>query len=321
MGGHATPGRARPGPVRARLTARSALLTLIALAALLCAPSLHAAPRRALFDNAHGEQAGNADWVIDDQQPAPRPTEAGIDRRTDGQYWTGGISTWGVELVKQGFSVRTNDRVITFGDLSNPLDLSNFDVFIVPEPNRPFTSAEARAVLAYVSAGGGLVAVGDHDRSDRDRDGQDSPRIWNALDPGRVLGVHWGSAGDTDANITQLSRNVADPAGGRCIRGPAGTVRALEFHNGTTFALDSKANPSVRGEVWMNAVRRGSRSRVMAASSTYGKGRAAFIGDSSVVDDGSAAADNRSIYPGWSEAGGSNGILAMNATLWAARPR
>jgi hypothetical protein len=276
---------------------------------------------RALFDNAHGEQSGNADWVIDDQQPTPRPAESGIDRRTDGQYWTGGISTWGVELVKRGFSVSTNDRAITYGDRANPLDLSNFDVFIVPEPNRPFSSAEARAVLAYVRSGGGLVAVGDHDRSDRDRDGQDSPRIWNALDPGRVLGVHWGSAGDADANITQTSRNVAEPADGRCVRGPAGIVRALEFHNGTTFTLDAKANPSVRGEVWMSGVRRGSPSRVMAASSTYGKGRAVFIGDSSVVDDGSATPGNRNIYPGWSEAGGSNGILAMNATLWVARQR
>lgn len=291
-----------------------------ALACVLAAPSL-AVPRRALFDNAHGEQAGNADWVIDNQQPAPSPSETGIDRRTDGEYWTGGISTWGVELVKQGFSVRTNDRAITFGDRTNPLDLSNFDVFVVPEPNRPFTAAEARAVLDYVRSGGGLVAVGDHDRSDRDRDGEDSPRIWNALDPERVLGVHWGSAGDADANITQTSRNVAEPGQGRCVRGPAGKVTALEFHNGTTFTLDAKANPSVRGEVWMSGVRRGTPARVMAASSTYGKGRVAFIGDSSVVDDGSANPDNRNIYPGWTEAGGSNGVLTLNATLWVARRR
>jgi hypothetical protein len=297
------------------------LSALVALLTLAPAQPAHAALRRALFDNAHGEQAGNADWVIDDQQPTPSPPETGIDRRTDGQYWTGGISTWGVELVKQGFSVSTNDREITYGVRGNPLDLSNFDVLIVPEPNRPFTAAEARAVLAYVRDGGGLVAVGDHDRSDRDRDGQDSPRIWNALDPERVLGVHWGSAGDDDANITQTSRNVAEPGDGRCVRGLAGTVRALEFHNGTTFTLDLRANPSVRGEVWMSGVRRGSPKQVMAASSTYGKGRAAFIGDSSVVDDGSAASDNRNIYPGWTEAGGSNGILTMNATLWAARKR
>lgn len=298
---------------------------LAALLAALLAVALHVTPaaaaKRALFDNFHAETAGNADWIIDDNAPAPSPAQGAIVPSTPRTYWLGAISSWGVDLVKRGFTVTTNNAAITYGNAGNPLDLSNFDVFIVPEPNRPFTSAEARAVLAYVHAGGGLVAVGDHDRSDRDRDGQDSPRIWNAFDPGRVLGVHWGSAGDTDANITQLSRNVADPAGGRCIRGPAGTVRALEFHNGTTFALDNKANPSVRGEVWMNAARRGSRSRVMAASSTYGKGRAAFIGDSSVVDDGSAAADNRNIYPGWTEAGGSNGILAMNATLWAARPR
>ncbi|MEQ1833801.1 MAG: DUF4350 domain-containing protein [Candidatus Eisenbacteria bacterium] len=288
-------------------------------AALSLMSVLPASARRALFDNAHGEQAGNADWVIDDQQPTPRPSESGIERRTDGEYWTGAISTWGVELVKQGFSVSTNDRAFTFGDRSNPLDLANFDVVVVPEPNRPFTGPEARALFAYVKSGGGLVAVGDHDRSDRDRDGEDSPRIWNALDPRHELGVHWGSAGDTDANITQTSRNVASD--GRCVQGPAGRVSALEFHNGTTFTLDPRANPSVRGEVWMSGVRRGSPTRVMAASSTYGKGRVAFIGDSSVVDDGSATPNNRNIYPGWTEAGGSNGRLALNATLWAARKR
>ncbi len=302
-----------------RVDRRGAAVLAGALLLATLANPLAAAPRRALFDNAHGEQAGNADWVIDDQQPTPSPNETGIDRRTDGEYWTGAISTWGVELVKQGFTVSTNDRVLTFGDRGNPLDLANFDVVVVPEPNRPFTAAEARALLEYVKAGGGLVAVGDHDRSDRDRDGQDSPRIWNAIDPQHLLGVHWGSAGDTDANITQTSRNVASD--GRCVRGPAGRVSALEFHNGTTFTLDSRANPSVRGEVWMSGVRRGSATRVMAASSTYGKGRVAFIGDSSVVDDGSATPDNRNIYPGWTEAGGSNGRFALNATLWAARSR
>lgn len=279
-----------------------------------------AAPRHALFDNAHAQQAGNADWVIDDQQPEPRPRETGIVARTDGEYWTGAISTWGVELVKRGFSVRTNDRELTYGDRRNPLDLSHFDVLIVPEPNRRFTSTESRAVLAFVREGGGLVAVGDHDRSDRDRDGEDAPRIWNAFDAARVLGVRWGSAGDADANITQTSRNVADPSEGRLIVGPAGRVTALEFHNGTTLTLDPTANPSVRGEVWMSGRRRGTRAGVMAATCIWGRGRVAFIGDSSVIDDGSATPGNRNIYDGWNEAGGSNGRLALNATLWAARP-
>ncbi len=296
-------------------------IVLVALLVTLHASRSDAAPRRALFDNAHAQQAGNADWVIDDQQPEPRPAETGILARTDDEYWTGAISTWGVELVKRGFSVRTNERALTYGDRKNPLDLAGFDVLIVPEPNRRFTSAEARAVLAFVKDGGGLVAVGDHDRSDRDRDGDDAPRIWNAFDADHVLGVHWGSDGDADANLTQLSRNVAEPGDGRLIVGPAGRVTALEFHNGTTFTLDTRANPSARGEVWMSGLRRGSPRGAMAATSEYGRGRVAFIGDSSVIDDGSATPENRNIYDGWHEAGGSNGRLTMNATLWAARSK
>lgn len=298
---------------------RSAVAAL--LGALVLVTPLGAAPLRVLFDNAHGEQAGNADWVIDDQQPTPAPPQSGIGRATPGTYWTGAISTWGVELVRRGCEVRTNSRVLTHGQARNDLDLSGFDVLVVPEPNRPFTAAEAAAILRFVREGGGLVAVGDHHRSDRDRDGYDSPRIWNALDPARLLGVRWCSKGDEYANITQRSRNV-NPAAEDGLRiGPAGAVRGLEFHNGTTLVLDPAANPSVRAIVWMQGVPRFARDRVMAASARYGKGRVVFIGDSSVVDDGSANTGNTNIYDGWNEAAGSNGTLALNATLWVAPKR
>ena len=297
------------------------LLLALSLAARFADSSAIAATAapRALFDNAHGEQAGNADWVIDDQQPEPRPAQSGVGASTPDTYWLGGISTWGVELVKRGFRVTTNNVPFTFGNSRNPLDLSHFDVVIVPEPNRPFSPAEATALLAFVRAGGGLVAVADHDRSDRDRDGFDSPRVWNTFDPAHALGVHWGSKDDADANITQRSSNVADPGESDLVKGAAGTVAGLEFHNGTTLTLDRAANPTVRGGVWMNGAPRTSPSGVMAAQASYGKGRVAFIGDSSVIDDGSANPGNTSIYDGWDEAGGSNGILAMNATLWVTR--
>jgi hypothetical protein len=57
----------------------------------------------------------------------------------------------------------------------------------------------------------------------------------------------------------------------------------------------------------------------MAAHAVYGNGRVFFVGDSSPVDDGSAAPGNSSIFDGWAEAAGGDSLLLMNATLWATR--
>ena len=290
---------------------------LVAAFALALAAAPAAAAKRALFDNFHAEQAGNADWVIDNDQPTPLPTQSAIVPATPRTYWTGAVSSWGVDLVKRGFTVTTNNAAITYGNAGNPLDLANFDVFIVPEPNTLFSAAEATAIMAFVYAGGGLIAVGDHDVSDRNSDGFDSPKIWNALDPTFLLGVHWGSTGDPNANIVQTSSNVNAAPSDSVTRGPEGNVLALAFHNGTTFTLHPEANPTVRGEVWMTGLSQASTTGLMAASSKYGSGRVFFCGDSSPIDDGSANPGNSSIFDGWGEVADS--LLFVNATLWATR--
>ena len=96
-----------------------------------------------------------------------------------------------MDLVKRGYTVATLTSTygITYENAGNPYDLSNYDVFIVDEPNILFTSAEATAIFNYVRDGGGLVAISDHGQSDRNNDGYDSPMIWNAMDPGHLLGV------------------------------------------------------------------------------------------------------------------------------------
>ncbi len=294
---------------------------LAALLAALLAVTLHVTPaaaaKRALFDNFHAETAGNADWIIDDNAPTPSPAQGAIVPSTPRTYWLGAISSWGVDLVKRGFTVTTNNAVITYGNAGNPLDLSNFDVFIVPEPNTLFSAAEGTAILAFVRNGGGLIAVGDHDISDRNNDGFDSPKIWNALDPTFQLGVHWGSTGDANANIVQTSSNVNAAPSDSITRGPEGNVAALAFHNGTTFTIHPEVNPTVRGEVWMAAASQAGTTGIMAASSQYGSGRVFFCGDSSPIDDGSAQPGNTNIFDGWAEVADS--VLFVNATLWATR--
>ncbi len=275
------------------------------------------AQKKALFDNFHAETAGNADWVIDDQQPTPSPAQSTITPGTARTIWTGAISSWGVDLVKRGWTVTTNNAAITYGNAANPLDLSNFDVFIVPEPNTLFSASEKTAILNFVRDGGGLVGISDHDISDRNNDGFDSPKIWNDLDPTFQLGVHFGSTGDANNNIVQTSSNVRAVASDSITRGPIGNVASLAFHNGTTFTLHPEVNPTVRGEVWMTGLAQTSLTGVMAASAQYGSGRVFFCGDSSPIDDGSAQAGNTSIFDGWGEVADS--LLFMNATAWAAR--
>jgi len=292
------------------------LALLIAL--LLVAAPAHAS-KKVLFDNAHAETAGNADWVIDDNQPIPSPDQSGIGPNTPGTFWNGGISSYGVDMVKRGWTVATNLSTITYGNGSNPYDLSNYDLFVVPEPNTLFSASEAAAILAFVQGGGGLVAISDHYGSDRNNDGYDSPRIWNALDPTHLLGVHFGVSGDANNDITQTSTNVNPSASDSVTHGPVGTVAGLAFHDGTTFTLYPGVNPTVRGEVWMTGVSQSSTTGIMAASSQYGSGRVFFIGDSSPVDDGSAEAGNSSIYDGWGEAGATDSTLFLNASFWAAR--
>ncbi len=293
-------------------------LPILLLAAVLLASPAFAA-KKALFDNAHAETAGNADWQIDTDQPTPLPAQSGITAGTPGTYWTGAISSWAVALVKRGYTVETNTAALTYGNTGNPRDLANYDVLIVDEPNTLFSASEATAIFAFLANGGGLVAIADHSGSDRNSDGQDSPKIWNALDPSHLLGVSFASTGNSNNNIVQTSTNVRAVATDSVTRGPVGNVTGLAFHNGTTMTLYPAVNPSVRGEVWMNGLAQTSTTGVMCASAVYGNGRVVFTGDSSPADDGSAAPGNSSIYDGWGEAGATDSTLFLNATLWATR--
>jgi len=160
--------------------------------------------KKFLFDATKYENAGSADWQIDadgtEQVPiytggttletkaqrTPTPSYTGITSSTAENYWKGASSAWAVSLVKDGELVETlpEGAAITYGNASNPQDLSNYDVYVVIEPNRLFTAAEKTAIMNFVANGGGLMMVADHtaattggtdsngyNPSDRDGDG------------------------------------------------------------------------------------------------------------------------------------------------------
>lgn len=277
--------------------------------------------KKFLFDNTKAETAGNADWVIDQDaspQQIPTPLQSTITASTAETYWTGAISSWGIALVKAGQTVETlpSTGAITYGNTSNPQDLSNYNVFVVDEPNIRFTAAEKTAILNFVSNGGGLFMISDHTVSDRNNDGWDSPAIWNDLmtNNGTVTNPFGFSVDLT--NITETTSNVlTGNSTNPILHGSQGNVTQLDYHNGATLTLNAAANATVQGLIWRSSSSQGT-TNVMSASSTYGTGRVYIVTDSSPMDDGTGASGN-TLFDGWTTF--SHIPLFMNASLWLAK--
>jgi hypothetical protein len=278
--------------------------------------------KKFLFDASQGETAGNADWVIDEDnstpQRIPTPLQSTITASTSGTYWTGAISSWGIALAKNGHTVETlpSSGSITYGSTTNAQDLSKYDVFVVDEPNIRFTTAEKQAIIQFVQNGGGLLMIADHTVSDRNNDGWDSPAIWNDLMTNNGLVSNpFGFSIDL-TNISQVSSNVLSSASSNPIlNGSFGLVTKMEFNNGATVTTNSAANASVQGLIWQNTYAQGA-TKVMSASSTYGAGRVFVVTDSSPMDDGTGAPNNI-LYSSWNLY--SHAALFMNASYWLAK--
>jgi hypothetical protein len=246
--------------------------------------------KKFLFDNTKAEMAGSADWVLDQDGsvPArfPTPAQSGITATTAETYWQGAISAWGIALVKKGHSVESlpSSGSITYGNASNPQDLSNYNVFVVDEPNTVFTAAQKTAILQFVQNGGGLIMVSDHTGSDRNNDGWDSPAIWNDFFTNNTIQSNPFGMSVTLDNFSGVSSNkstVSHPI----LNGLAGTVTQLEYNAGASLTINTTANPNVKAHIWRSGSTQ-NNSNILCASSTFGTGRVFLLGDSSPVDDG-----------------------------------
>jgi len=291
-----------------------------------------------LFDATKAESAANADWVIDadthnlswssgpattngnesNPQRIPIPAQSGISSTTAETYWLGGISSWGVDMVKKGYTVETLPvgTAITYNNASNPQDLSNYKVFIVVEPNILFTTAEKTAILSFVQNGGGLFMVADHQGADRNNDGNDPPIIWNDLmDTNSVhpFGIHFDHV-----DISQTSTNIASLSTDTLLHGPMGNVTEVMWSGGTTMTLSTANNSTVKGIVYKTGSSNTGTTNVMVARAKYGAGRVVGFGDSSPCDDGTGD-PNDVLYTGWIvDAAGNHEKLIVNATIWLA---
>lgn len=261
-----------------------------------------------LFDAAHKNAVGNANWVLDSQAPAPAPLHPTVETQ-----WSGGISSWGFDLHATGrYEVRQLPVgvALSFGG-GGPGDLGTFDVFVTDEPEEPFTAAEQAALLQFVQAGRGILFVADHAGAKRCTTCTEAWRVINAV-------LVTGSFADTlgvrlDGNtIGQSGLNgtvTGSPHAAHFAAGPFGTASQLSFHSGSSVsAASANAVASV--------VVAGGGAGMMAVSSLPSGGRVVVLGDSSPTDDGTCASCGARLYDGWAEVSNANFIL--NATAWAA---
>ncbi len=281
-------------------------LVYVAIALIVFGQNLMAA--RFLFDYTKNETAGNADWIIDGDYPYPQPSNP-----TSPTDWDRAISSWGYALYEMGHEVVTlpPDSAITYGT-SSPMDLSNFDVFIMVEPQNPLTQAEKDAIVNFVQNGGGFLMISDHNASDRDNDGWDSPRVFNdAFED--VFGVHFDTTGDANNSVSGAWTNVSSDQNDPIIHGSVGDVDTFGYWSGTVEILNTNINPSLSGHLWKDGEAEGSTQNVIIFTGTYGSGKIAGFGDSSPCDDGTGdPGDN--LYDGWYTYKDSTAIL--NISLW-----
>jgi hypothetical protein len=291
-----------------------------------------------LFDAKKAETAGNADWIIDadefnlgyysnpeiggyesNAQRFPTPDQSTITSDTPEDYWTGALSAWAIDLVKLGYVVESlpYKGKITFNDSTNAQDLSNYKVYVVCEPNILFTTDEKLAMMQFVKDGGSLFMIADHNNSDRNNDGYDSPDIWNDfLQKDNEIINPFGLKFDYNY-FDDITFNIPNLPDNPILNGAFGDVETLEFYGGTSITIDTNANSSATAYIFRSGSAY-SNINVLFASSTYENGKVIAIGDSSPPDDGSGdPSDN--LYDGWIEDGnGNHRKLILNASIWLA---
>jgi hypothetical protein len=308
---------------------------------ILTTYNLSKAQVKILFDATEGESAANADWVIDaDQdnldysgsggrpvvsssgkksnpQQFPTPAQSTVTSTTVETYWTGASSAWAIDLVKKGYEVETLTALdsITYGNASHAQDLSNYKVFIIDEPQFPFSAHAKEALMNFVKNGGGLFMISDHADASRTNNGWDGRSVWDDfIENNPVEDTAFGFVFNTQ-DYSPATKNLNPSSTDSIIHGPMGTSPGMKWSSGTTEQLFPVKNPTVTGDVFSGSV---GDTGVMFGHGRYGKGKFAFEGDSSPTDDGTGNS-SCSLYTDFTgDPNDEEEITIVNATIWLA---
>ncbi|MDN8593008.1 DUF6359 domain-containing protein [Paenibacillus sp. 11B] len=292
--------------------------------------------KKVLFDNAHAQTAGAADWVID-----------------------GAFSDFANGLRNAGFTVDQLERSIpyTFGEQAITFNkLKDYDVFVIGEANVPFKATEQAALLQYVQNGGSVFFIADHYNADRNKNRWDSSEVFNGYRRGAFLNPAKGmSSAEAESPAMQgvtssdwlasnfgirFRYNALGDVNATDIVAPSQSfgittgVSAVAMHAGSTLAIidPNKAKglvyvPSGVSK-WGNAVDQGvyngggRAEGAYAAIAKVGAGKAAFIGDSSPVEDATPkylreeTGAAKTTYNGFKEV--NDGVFLVNTVKWLA---
>ena len=309
------------------------------------------------FDVSHGGTEGNADWVIN-----------------------GGFSDFADSLVNQGYTVKeyrgvdkNNDGIIQFvNDYTSPsasasaaneavityAAISQADVLVLAESNRPFTLDEQTALEQFIAAGKGIYFIGDHYNADRNLNTWDATEVFNGYNRSNLAKYNLGSSyGDlrnpANANagwlvntfgirfrfnaINLLAGASAIAAQNQSEGITAGVAPVLMAAGATLAIVDpSRAkglvyfsnsdNPSKWGSAVDSGLYFGGATEgAYVAIAKSGAGKAAFIGDSSPIEDSTPryrrqdSGGSKSTYPGWTDTGNA-AQLSINIINWLATP-
>lgn len=309
-----------------------------------------------LFDVSHGGTEGNADWVIDgafsdfaDALVAEGYTVQeyrGVDKNNDGV----------IQFVDDYTSPTTansnaNEAVITHAAISHA------DVLVLAESNRPFTQAERQALEDFIADSKGIFFVADHYNADRNLNTWDSTEVFNGYNRSTLsqfnVGGSYGDLRNPGTATGWLAQefgirfrfNAIDWHSGASGIEPSSQVEGLTagvgpvlMAGGATLAITdpNKAKGLVYFSTgdspsrWSHAVDSGlyfggTAEGPYVAIAKSGPGKAAFIGDSSPIEDASPKykrqdnGNTKSTYPGWTDAGNA-AQLSINLIDWLATP-
>src|SRR5699024_3607176 len=285
-----------------------------------------------LFDNTHGQTAGQADWVID-----------------------GAFSDFAEGIAERGYQVEEfrSDTPLQLDDLLG------YDVFVIPEANIPFKKEEQAAMIDYVHSGGSIFFISDHYNADRNKNRWDSSEIMNGFRRGAydnptkgmseaeqnsaaMQGVEssdwlsdnfgirfrFNAPGTVVAdNIVEASESFGITAGVDQVTMHAGSTLAItnpELAKGIVYLPDNltekdKWGPAVDEGIYHGG---GVDEGPYAAIAKVAKGKAAFIGDSSPVEDATPKYRNeetgktKKTYDGFTDA--DNSVLLVQMIDWLA---
>ncbi|MBF0543535.1 MAG: hypothetical protein HQM08_03835 [Candidatus Riflebacteria bacterium] len=231
---------------------------------------------KVLYDDSHGQTAGNADWVV-----------------------TGAYSDMADMLKSQGFAIDSLSDVAPSKHISVEL-LAGYKALILAEPNNPYAQDEQNAIVSFVKNGGGAFLISDHGGADRDNDGWDAVKALNSFCP--QFGFQFDGNTFSEAPLAG-AMNSSHPVmfGIKAVGAwAASTISILR-------AVDSTVVPLVDS--------RTKKAPFIVAAET-GKGRIVAMGDSSPFDDGTGSGGKNKLHDSYDSFMYNHPQFAYNAMTW-----